>query len=108
MLADVYGKPDSPKEIMNAFQTYDKTNSGLLDVQEMKHVLTRVGDVLSPQEVENFMSILDVYGDGCARMDDLVDLLKPQSGAEIYSKAAGQDSAVVMDKISGKINNRIE
>ena len=67
----------------------------------MKHVLTRIGDVLSPQEVENFMSILDVYGDGFARMDDLVDLLKPQSEAEVYSKAKG------LDQISGRINNRI-
>ena len=48
MLADVYGKPDSPKEVISAFQTYDKTSQGLLDVSEMKHVLTRIGDVLSP------------------------------------------------------------
>ena len=51
------------------------------------------------------MSILDVYGDGFARMDDLVDLLKPQSEAEVYSKAKGLNE---IDQISGRINNRIE
>ncbi len=45
----------------------------------MKHVLTRVGDVLSPEEISNFMAVLDVYGDSNARMSDVLNLLKPQT-----------------------------
>ena len=47
---------------------FDKSNNGLLDVNEMKHVLTRIGDVLSPEEIENLLkygafAFLDNDGD---------------------------------------------
>lgn len=49
----------------------------MLDLEEMKHVLTRIGDSLSPQEVTNFVATIDSMGDGYARMADLVALLAP-------------------------------
>jgi Ca2+-binding EF-hand superfamily protein len=65
--------------LKGAFQCFDKSNSGLLAVDEMKHVLTRVGDVLSPEEISNFMAVIDVYGDSNARMSDVLKLLSVHS-----------------------------
>ena len=77
MMSEVVGKPDDEEKIRLAFSAFDKNESGMLDIEEMKHVLTKVGDTLSPEEVNNFLSILDSYGDGQARMNDLLALLLP-------------------------------
>ena len=58
----------------------------MLDIDEMKHVLTRVGDVLSPEEVNNFFVMLDKHGDKNARMHELMSLLVPQTSTDLYSK----------------------
>ena len=52
----------------------------------MKHVLTRVGDILSPEEVNNFFVMLDKHGDRHARLEELTGLLGPQTGKDLYSK----------------------
>lgn len=41
----------------------------------MKHVLSRVGDVLSPEELVNFMASADVNNDNVVRMKDLEQML---------------------------------
>ncbi len=52
----------------------------------MKHVLSRVGDVLSPEEINNFFVMLDNYKDHNARLPDLMKLLTPQTNKDLYSK----------------------
>ena len=51
MMAEVIDKPDNPDLINQSFSCFDKSQTGLLDIDEMKHVLTRIGDVLSPEEI---------------------------------------------------------
>lgn len=46
-LAELVNKPDNEEEIRGAFSVFDKDDNGLLPVQEMRHVLTRIGDPLS-------------------------------------------------------------
>jgi calmodulin len=74
-LAEVINKADSEMEIRGAFAVFDKEDNGLMPVEEMRHVLTRIGDPLSLEEITNFINILDTYGDNYCRMDDLVGLL---------------------------------
>ena len=52
----------------------------------MKHILTRIGDTLSPEEIINFTNVLDTNGDGYARMQDLVAILMPQTNKDMYSR----------------------
>ena len=63
--------------IRAAFSPFDKSEGGELDIEEMRHVLTRIGDVLSPEEAANFLGLIDKYGDGFARLDDLTQLMVP-------------------------------
>ena len=67
MMSEVVDKPDNPDLIKQSFSCFDKSQTGRLDIDEMKHVLTRIGDVLSPEEIQNFMAILDTYSDNHAR-----------------------------------------
>jgi calmodulin len=46
-MAEVINKPDNEDEIRNAFSVFDKEDNGLIPVEEMRHVLTRIGDPLS-------------------------------------------------------------
>ena len=58
----------------------------MMSIEEMKHVMTRIGDTLSPEEATNFFSALDTYGDVYIRMDELLGSLLPQSNKEPYLK----------------------
>ena len=77
MMAEVVDKPDDKDIIRSAFSAFDKQENGLLDIEEMKHVFTRIGDTLSPEEVINFTNVLDTHGDGFARMNDVLAILTP-------------------------------
>ena len=88
-MAEVMNKPDDANEIKSSFSVFDKEDNGLLPVDEMRHVLTRIGDPLSQEEITNFLNILDVYGDNNVRMGDLMQLLMPQTNKDIYAKTVG-------------------
>jgi len=46
------GKEDSPVEIKEAFKIFDRNDSGQVSAQELRHVLTTIGEKLSEQEFE--------------------------------------------------------
>ena len=46
-VAEIVNKPDNESEIRNAFSVFDKEDNGLMPIDEMRHVLTRIGDPLS-------------------------------------------------------------
>ena len=79
MLAEIDWNPEGPEDIRAAFASFDKSEDGMLDIEEMKHVLQRIGDTLTPEETANFIGMIDNYGDGFARMNDLSGLFVPAS-----------------------------
>jgi len=85
MLGEVLTKPDDQSTIRNAFSSFDKADRGMLSIDEMKYVMTRIGDSLTPEEATNFFNILESHGDGYARMDELVELLLPQTNKQPYA-----------------------
>jgi Ca2+-binding EF-hand superfamily protein len=50
-LADVSNKADGPEIINQCFSVLDKDGTGVIKVDEFKHVLKSIGDVLSDDEV---------------------------------------------------------
>lgn len=88
-MAEVINKEDNESEIRNAFSVFDKEDNGMLPVDEMRHVLTRIGDPLSQEEISNFLNILDMHGDGFVRLQELTTLLIPQTNKDIYAKTVG-------------------
>jgi Ca2+-binding EF-hand superfamily protein len=59
-MAEIQAKPDGDKEIREAFSIFDKHDGiGSLKISEMKHVLERVGDTMSEEDLEKFFSLLD-------------------------------------------------
>ena len=79
-------KEDGEPGIREGFGVFDKEENGMLALEEMRHVLTRIGDPLTQEEVTNFINVLDVHGDGYVRMEEVVELLRPQTGKDLYGK----------------------
>lgn len=46
------GKEDPPSEIKEAFKIFDRNDSGQVSAQELRHVLTTIGEKLTDQEFE--------------------------------------------------------
>jgi len=90
-MAEVLHKDDSEQEIRNAFGVFDKDDTGLLPIQEMRHVFTRIGDQLTQEEVDNFVAGLDNYKDGFIRIQDVVNMFLPQTHKDVYAKSVGDD-----------------
>eukprot|EP00350_Pseudokeronopsis_sp_OXSARD2_P013376 CAMPEP_0170547044 /NCGR_PEP_ID=MMETSP0211-20121228/5400_1 /TAXON_ID=311385 /ORGANISM="Pseudokeronopsis sp., Strain OXSARD2" /LENGTH=229 /DNA_ID=CAMNT_0010851831 /DNA_START=20 /DNA_END=706 /DNA_ORIENTATION=- len=99
-MAEIINKPDNEEEIRTAFSVFDKEDNELLSASEMGHVLTRIGDTLSQEEVTNFINILDVYGDGHIRMEELTSLLLPQTNKDVYSRAVGGQEGIERSQMS--------
>lgn len=79
ILAEIENKPDNSEDVRAAFSAFDKSDNGTLAIEEMKHVLSRIGDALTPEEAANFIGMIDNYGDGFARTDDLIQLMLPEA-----------------------------
>jgi calmodulin len=74
MMAEVKDSPDSVQMVRGAFSSFDKQGRGMLSSEEMKHVLTRIGDTLTPDEMNNFLGMIDYAGEGVVNMADLLSM----------------------------------
>ena len=50
--------------ILKAFQHFDIDNSGKINVNEIKHVLTFLGDIMTKDEVNKFFKSVDIDKNG--------------------------------------------
>ena len=50
--------------ILKAFQHFDMDNSGKINVEEIKHVLTFLGDIMSEDEVNKFFNSVEIDKNG--------------------------------------------
>ena len=75
-MSEVLNKDDSEQEIRNAFSVFDKDDTGMLPIEEMRHVFTRIGDPLTQEEITGFISMLD-KGDGFIRLPEVVKMFLP-------------------------------
>ena len=50
--------------ILKAFQHFDVDNTGKINVDEIKHVLTFLGDIMTEDEVNKFFKSVDIDKNG--------------------------------------------
>lgn len=55
---------DSEAEILEAFKVFDTDGSGKISASELRQVMTRLGEKLSDEEVEEMIREADLDGDG--------------------------------------------
>jgi Ca2+-binding EF-hand superfamily protein len=58
--------------IIKAFQHFDVDNSGKINVDEIKHVLTLLGDIMSEEEVDKFFNSVEIDKNGYLNYRDFI------------------------------------
>ena len=64
MMGKKVKETDSEEQIREAFRVFDKDGNGFISSQELRHVMTNLGERLTDQEVEEMIKEADLDGDG--------------------------------------------
>jgi len=67
---------DNEEQTREAFKVFDKNGTGLVEIAELRHVLTTLGEKLTVQEVDSVMKEADTDGDGKISLQDFVRVMK--------------------------------
>eukprot|EP00244_Chara_vulgaris_P010646 TRINITY_DN4971_c0_g1_i1.p2 TRINITY_DN4971_c0_g1~~TRINITY_DN4971_c0_g1_i1.p2 ORF type:complete len:148 (+),score=41.55 TRINITY_DN4971_c0_g1_i1:343-786(+) len=68
-------KEQSEDELKSAFKVFDKDNDGLIAADELRHIMTSLGEVLSAEEVDEMMKEADAKGTGQIQYEDFVKIM---------------------------------
>ena len=66
---------DQTLEIKEAFKIFDRDGNGFIDAKELKQVVTRLGQVLTSDEADEFMLEADLDGDGKLDYNEFVRMM---------------------------------
>ena len=65
--------PNNEAEFMEAFRAFDREGQGFILVDDLKHVLTRMGtDKLTDEEADIMLKIMDKDGDGVLGYEEII------------------------------------
>ncbi|XP_004477431.1 calmodulin-like protein 3 [Dasypus novemcinctus] len=66
---------DGEEDIRQAFRVFDKDGNGFVSAAELRHVMTRLGEKLSEEEVDEMIQAADADGDGQVNYEEFVRML---------------------------------
>ncbi|KAL4797618.1 hypothetical protein BDV19DRAFT_358393 [Aspergillus venezuelensis] len=66
---------DPEAELRSAFAVFDQDGSGTISADELRRVLTSIGDNVSDADVEEMLKLADVNGDGTIDYEEFVKLM---------------------------------
>eukprot|EP01126_Amoeba_proteus_P038938 TRINITY_DN4083_c0_g1_i2.p1 TRINITY_DN4083_c0_g1~~TRINITY_DN4083_c0_g1_i2.p1 ORF type:complete len:149 (+),score=29.48 TRINITY_DN4083_c0_g1_i2:636-1082(+) len=66
---------DTKDDIKASFTIFDKNNNGVVSVQELRHVLTTVGEKLSEDEFDEIIKDAEVDKNGMINCEDFINML---------------------------------
>jgi len=62
------------KDLMDAFMVFDKENDGLIRENDLRNVLTLLGETIDVDEADRIIAMVKVDQNGKIKMSELVDL----------------------------------
>ncbi|EAN33001.1 EF hand family protein [Theileria parva strain Muguga] len=66
---------DTEEELIQAFKVFDRDGNGFISAQELRHVMTNLGERLTDEEVDEMLREADVDGDGKINYEEFVKLM---------------------------------
>jgi calmodulin len=66
---------DTEEELLEAFKVFDRDGNGFITSHELRHVMTNLGQSLTPEEIEEMVREADVDGDGQINYDEFVKMM---------------------------------
>ena len=70
---------DTEEELKNAFKVFDPDNSGTISSEELRKVLTSLGEDMTDAEIDEMIKLADVNGDGMIDCEKLCSAPPPPS-----------------------------
>lgn len=67
--------PDSEEDLIEAFKIFDKDGNGVISANELRHVMTTLGEKLSQEEADEMIKEADIDGDGHINYQEFVKIL---------------------------------
>jgi len=67
---------DNEEQIREAFKVFDKNGNGFVEIKELRHVLTTLGEKLTPEEVDGVLKEADADNDGKINLQDFLRVMK--------------------------------
>jgi len=64
MVAKNYSSVDNERDLIEAFQVFDKDGKGFVSVMELRNILCNMGEKLNDQEVDEMLRDACIQGDG--------------------------------------------
>lgn len=61
--------------MLTRLQVFDKDGNGFISAQELRHIMTNLGEKLTDEEVDEMIREADVDGDGQINYDEFVDMM---------------------------------
>ncbi|GFO41375.1 calmodulin [Plakobranchus ocellatus] len=75
LMATVMVKKESPGELLEAFQVFDRDGNGFISAAELRHVMMNLGEKLSEEDVDEMIREADVTGTGQVNYSDFVKMI---------------------------------
>lgn len=66
---------DTEQEVKEAFAVFDKNNDGKISADELRVVMSKLGEKLSEEEIDEMIREADLDGDGFIDYEEFVKLL---------------------------------
>jgi len=66
---------DTEEEIIQAFRVFDKDGNGTISSNELRHIMSTLGEKLSDDEIEQMIQEADIDGDGYINYEEFVRLM---------------------------------
>merc|ERR1712226_1533794 len=66
---------DTEDDVMEAFRVFDKDNNGLVSAQELRHVMTSLGEKLTEDEVDTMLKEAEIDSDGMIKYEEFTKVL---------------------------------
>lgn len=75
MMIGYQRRADPEQEMREAFRVFDKDNNGYISADELRYVMTNLGEKLTDQEVAEMIREADMNGDGMVDYNEFIKLL---------------------------------
>lgn len=66
---------DNEADLRAAWKVFDKDNKGFISISELRHVLTNIGEKLSPDEIDDLTKEADPEGKGRVGYDEFIKMM---------------------------------
>ena len=75
MMSKKMKENDSEEELMEAFKVFDNDGNGFINIDELRQVMTNLGERLSEEEVEMMIKEADIDGDGLVNYEEFIAMM---------------------------------